>query len=70
MHVADDAALHELRPKGSHSKTYLGLEARSFDLRHGVSQFRWDAANSRIAPALAQVRLAHKSVIEPDFVIA
>ena len=29
MHVADDAALHELRPKGSHSKTYLGLEAPS-----------------------------------------
>ena len=27
MHVADDPALHELRPKGSHSKTYLGLEA-------------------------------------------
>ena len=29
MHVADDPALHELRPKGSHSKTYLGLEAPS-----------------------------------------
>ena len=29
MHVADDPALNELRPKGSHSKTYLGLEAPS-----------------------------------------
>ena len=29
MHVPDDPALHELRPKGSHSKTYLGLEAPS-----------------------------------------
>jgi hypothetical protein len=28
MHVADDSALYELRPKGSsHGKTYLGLEA-------------------------------------------